>query len=391
MAEPDAFDPTHALDGWRPPARAPLQSLDLGALLHDGSQPARLPVLGAEPGAFDPTHLLDGWRPPTPAPLDLELGSLARAGRSGPDEAKKARLKARGYEMHDVEDIELSEVPPPAPRPAVEVIEPAVAPPPEVPWPLFTAEAQVLDAGAPSLAESGPEAGRGSPAHPPELQQFFDDIKLPQVPPPPAVVEAPVLDLRVAPPPPTPDPQQVIADIELPEVQPVPAVAEAPVLDVHARAPRADPDPRLVAGWQPQAWTALTRRVADASTEVSQAPDGPQVDSHAPQWLCAIWPPQQADLPLGRWPELAALVAAETGAAALQQLLVELPGDDPLWFTELEADWGLVAELVLRQDTGLRPTQARALHALVAAERDAHLARLDAAYALQGHVARRRE
>eukprot|EP01031_Cornospumella_fuschlensis_P003763 gene3763-4700_t len=61
-----------------------------------------------EPDDFDPTHALDGWRVPAPAPVDLELGTLLRASGAGLDEAKKARLKARGYA--DIEDIELPEV-----------------------------------------------------------------------------------------------------------------------------------------------------------------------------------------------------------------------------------------------------------------------------------------
>src|SRR5262249_31916484 len=67
-------------------------------------------VVAAEPDAFDPTHALDGWHAPAPAPLDLNLKSLQHGG-TGLDEAKMARLKARGYEMVDVEDVELSEAP----------------------------------------------------------------------------------------------------------------------------------------------------------------------------------------------------------------------------------------------------------------------------------------
>lgn len=621
MAEPDAFDPTHALDGWRPPAPAPL---DLDGLLRTGGRAASPLLLKVEQDAFDPTHLLDGWHPPVPAPLDLEIRSLLRAG-SGPDEAKLARLKARGYEMLDVEDIELPDAP--APRVVLEawVDEVPAAPPlaeaeltppgppaeaafeaplPEASWPLFTAEAQVLDAGAlppiepeavepldmPPLIDAAapaPEAGgklempvvedvelpeaspvaviaegadappagveaasappepepaqsmdnlpvdveepkfeRAGPAvedaEPPALScaaaevasapvepepevQFestpavdgialpdpqpeaaveaaaqepeavlpdletasapselepaaltedvafadepfspadaepmlepvtappvetiepepaplegsfpaaieppvvdfraspppvadpgplLDDIQLPQVPPQPAVFETPVLDFRVAPPPPGPDPQQLIDDIVLPQITPPPDVAEAPELDIHAFAPQAEPDPRLVAQWQPQAWTVLARRVAGASTEVRQATDGLHVENHATQWLCALWPPLAAEPSLlERWPEMAALVGAEEREDALQTLLKELPAEAPLWAAALEADWGLVAELVLHQDDGLRPTQVRALRELAEAERNASLARLNAGYQPQGRVARRR-
>ncbi|KQV53065.1 hypothetical protein ASC95_09865 [Pelomonas sp. Root1217] len=722
MAEPDAFDPTHALDGWRPPAPAPisLQDLTLGALPRsdgDGQGRApRLPLVRAETVAFDPTHLLDGWRPPAPAPLDLELKSLVRAGRSGPDEAKKARLKARGYEMLDVEDIELPEAP--APRvvvarlvreatpapplaeaesvaPPVSEVPPApppeaadVEPPPEASWPLFTAEAQVLeeasaptepdavdspeappltaeaawldlrfeppqtveDGGAlaepppatagmhegeavevappdadaaavpvdltrpvqnaevpagpapgdalmadvevpeapeafapeptpfveivesinepqpivaqapessiaplppePVLAEGADPLGNPAPSaveapeapeapeavmpelepspvypqpgpimevvelideplqpaaaqalesssaslptapalvkkvelleippltaveavvsepepepespvvefvpepliepveppdeplepavaqmpeppsaplpptpavaqdagpldtppvavEPPELdfralpppappdpRALFDDIRLTQVPPPPAVVEAPVLDFRAPPPSPQPDPQQVIDEIEMPKVLALPTAIEAPVLDMQALASRSEPSPRLVAEWQPQAWTVLAQHVADASTEVSRTAHGLHVVNHAAQWLCALWPPQdKRPALLARWPEMAALVGAATRAEALESLLEALPDEAKLWLGELEADWGLVAELVLHQDTGLRPAQIRALRDLAEAERNASLARLNAGYQSQGRVARRK-
>ena len=235
----------------------------------------------AEPDAFDPTHALDGWRAPTPTPLqDLDLGSLLQAGRAGLDEAKKARLKARGYDMQDIEDIEL-----------------------------------------------------------------------PEILPPPVVVTVPPLDL------PAPRPS----------------------------------DPRLLSHWQPLAWTALARRVRGASTEVVQTPRGPLVENHAPQWLCALWPPQRVDAPLlGRWPELAALVSAETAFGALHQLLAELPAEAQLWPTELEVDWALVADLVLHHDTALRPAHIQALRELADAERGVSFARLNDGYAPQGQVARRR-
>lgn len=236
----------------------------------------------AEPDAFDPTHALDGWRAPAPAPLqELELGALLQIKGAGLDEAKKARLKARGYDMQDVEDVELSELPPPV-----------------------------------------------------------------------VAVLVPELELPV---------------------------------------PRAASDPRLLAHWQPLAWTALARRIRGASAEVLQTPQGPLVENHAPQWLCALWLPQRVDAPLlGRWPELAALVHAETLFGALHQLLTELPPEARLWPAELEVDWALVADLVLHQDAGLRPPQAQALRELVEAERGASFARLNDGYAPHGRVARRR-
>lgn len=399
MAEPNAFDPTHALDGWRPPGPAPAQDLALDTLLPLGGTAATgspLRLAEAVPDAFDPTHVLDGWRPPAGAPLDLELKSLAHAGRRGPDEAKKARLKARGYEMLDVEDIELTEAP--APRDVrvtgAEDVPPASplaeidAPEAEAIWPLFMAEAQVLGDGACARADTG--GGESSQAQPV------------------LGAESPWLDLQgeMAPSGNEPEPQQLVQDAQPRAAEEAPLIAsqgplpvapgiaapasvEPPVLDVNAFAPRATHDPRLVAGWQPQAWTALAYPVVGASTEVVQLTGELNVVSHAPQWLCALWPPQAAEPSLlRRWPEMAALIGGETRVDALQALLHELPAEMALWPTELEADWGLVAELVLQQDTGLRPAQARALREMIEAERGATMARLGTGYQTKGGVAR---
>ena len=234
----------------------------------------------AQPDDFDPSHLLDGWRPPAPAPVDLELGRLLDTGRVAVDAAKQARLKARGYSMEDVQDIDL-----------------------------------------------------------------------PQVPPPPPVVELP--------------------KINLPSV-------------------RTAADPRLLTSWQPQAWTALARRVRGATTEILKTAHGPLVENHAPQWLCALWPPQRLEAPLlGRWPELAALVSAETAFGALHQLLAQLPPEALLWPADLDVDWALLADLVLHQDARLRPAQTQALRELAEAERGAAFARMNDGYALRDRVARR--
>ncbi len=389
MPEPDTFDPTHALDGWRAPAPAPLQDLDFASLLESGSlragdSGARL--LRAQPDGFDPTHLLDGWSPPKPAPLDLELRSQMRGGGAGPDEAKKARLKARGFEMLDVEDIELTEAP--TPRVVVESWVPPVSTEPleKSQWPTFLAEAEVLESESPPLAESV------SPPHAAQVPvPDLSDIELPQVPPPFTEVQAPELDFRAVPPPVEPDPQQVIADIELPEVARPPVATEAPELDVQVLMACDQPDPRLLTAWQPLAWTALMRRVSAAGAEVLQTTAGPQVQSHAPQWLCALWSPQdEQPALLGRWPDMAALVGGEVSTDALQALLSELPAGAPLWLADREADWGLVAELVLRQQDDLRPAQVSALRELVESERIACLDRMAAGYQTRDGVARRK-
>lgn len=713
MADQDAFDPTHALDGWRvPPSEPP--DLRLSSLRHADAGPdragGRLPSVSPEPDAFDPTHVLDGWRAPAPEPVDLQLRSLSHADSAGLDRDKMARLKARGYEMVDVEDVEVPDLPPP--RPALEapvldaspplpacfeeamVLEdetpaPAVEPEPQVEAmrlfegpsaeseplrpepadlheaPLSAAEPQaavasvesadeeeapqadiddailpaepdaaavaglLFEPAAPAAAEEsmpieappsgarevaapptegswvaaepdpppqedeapaqpedaiqdiqaalshpaepdappavmeavGPDAQDGlgpveldpqpeallpevlaqaqeppapvepeplaeaveptevlaqpeavvqaalpEPAEPeslpeapphdipaavpervePSVPSALEDVLVAEEPPPdtvepalpgalaepqppvpdvqavepesspavedaapieelppgqpasepwvedversdasgleaqaappapiepevrppadveaplldfhaappPVAFEVPVLDFHLGPPPEAPDPQHVIEALDLHVAPPTPADVDVPVLDIATLTPQVEADPRLLAHWQPRAWMALARQVADASAEVLQSPGGLQVMNRAPQWLCAAWPPQRPDAPwLGRWPELAALVEAESRDGALQALLGELPAEADLWAAELEPDWGLVAELVLQQDAGLRPAQARALSALAEAERSASQARLNDGYLAQGRVARRR-
>jgi hypothetical protein len=230
---------------------------------------------------FDPARVLDGWRAPAPPPIDLELGRLLDAGRATLDEGKKARLKARGYEVRDIEDIEL-----------------------------------------------------------------------PQVAPPPPISDVPPVTLPVQ-------------------------GAARPA--------------QLLASWQPRAWTALVRRLRGATAEVIQSARGPVVENHAPQWLCALWRPQRLDAPvLGRWPDLAALVPAETALGALHQLLAQLPHQALVWPAELDVDWALIADLVLHQDARLRTSESQALRELAEAERGATFARLNGGYALCNGVARRR-
>ncbi|RZL40621.1 MAG: hypothetical protein EOP35_00310 [Rubrivivax sp.] len=235
-----------------------------------------------KPDDFDPASVLDGWHPPAPPPVDLDLGRLLDNGRAAVDEAKKARLEARGYSMRDIQDVELPQRPPPS----------------------------------------------------------------------------------------------------------RPAVMERPLVSMQAQPSRVDA--RVLERWQPGAWIVLTRRLRGACTDVVTTRHGPQVEHHAPQWLCALWPPQ-GDGPLqGRWPEMATVIGAETAFGALQQLLPVLPPGAPLWPGTQEVDWALLADLVRHHDARLRSDQAQALRELAEAERSASIARLSDGYLLRDRFARRR-
>ena len=271
-AQPQDFDPTRVLDGWQP----------AGA---EATRPA-----------LDPAHLLDGWRADTVRPA------------AAPDPLRNperlARLRQRGFEMHDVEDVEVPEIRLPAP-----------APPPAL-------DTQGL---AEALRSASRVAGAAAPA-------------------------VPALDL----------------------------------------APRRSGDPRLLAQWQPGAWIGLARRAIAPSTELSQGPDGPVLESHAPGWLLALWPPQGLDRPLlSCWPQQVRLLHAEQDALGAA-LLAGVPEGAPLWQGALEPDWSLIAELALHHEPALRPAQLQALRDLIEAEREQQFARLNEAYVHEGGAVRQR-
>ncbi|HEX3139994.1 MAG TPA: hypothetical protein VHQ87_08065, partial [Rhizobacter sp.] len=259
---------------------------------------------------FDPTHLLDDWRPleparPLVAPPELDLSGLRTETDQRPeprlDAERLARLKKRGFQMDDVEDIEA----------------------PEIAMPLVDAP--------PTLDLAGIDEALSAAAGLAQPQQH-----------------------------PTPGPPQIES---LARDQPG--------------------DPRLLRHWQPRAWIGVRRKLSGASTELLKSADGqPIIESHPPQWLLAVWPPQGLDVPLlGRWPDRALLVGAQQSQAADRLVLQQaVPEQAPLWIGELDADWPLIAELVLLHDAALKPFQLEALRALIEEERLARFARLNNAY-----------
>ena len=155
--------------------------------------------------------------------------------------------------------------------------------------------------------------------------------------------------------------------------------------DPHALQQHRPTDPRLLAHWQPGAWTGALRVVLPASTEFVSTAAGPVVQTYPPQHLLLLWPPQRLDAPLyGRWPQQMRLsaVPADSAAAALLALL---PLDAVLWLqrpgnTHDPIDWALAAETVLHHDASLRPFQAQGLRDFIAAEREATFAHLNSGY-----------
>jgi len=147
---------------------------------------------------------------------------------------------------------------------------------------------------------------------------------------------------------------------------------------------RPAPQPRLLAQWQPQAWVGALRQVLDSRTAFTNTADGPVVETHAPQRLLLLWPPQGDAGAPARWPLQARLLdlsAAQAGNAALALL----PDDAPLWWLPAEAsvvdvDWALAAELVLHHQAGLQAFQIDGLREFIATEREAVFARLNNGY-----------
>ena len=160
--------------------------------------------------------------------------------------------------------------------------------------------------------------------------------------------------------------------------------AEAPAWqpDLRALQLRSARNPRLLASWQPGAWTAAMREVMAPATEFVTTAAGTVVESYPPQRLLLLWPPQRLDAPLlGRWPQQVLLSALPADQAA-EALLAGVEGEAPLWLHPgvQDIDWALAAEIVLTHEPALRPFQAAGLRSFIDAEREAGFARLNRLY-----------
>jgi hypothetical protein len=153
--------------------------------------------------------------------------------------------------------------------------------------------------------------------------------------------------------------------------------------DLQALQLRRASHPRMLAAWQPGAWTGAVRQVFDSTTEFIKSADGsPAVETYPPHRLLLLWPPQRLDAPLlGRWPQAVRLSALPQDEAA-EALLAEMPGDALLWLHpgKHDVDWALAAEIVLHHEPALRPFQIDGLRAFIAAEREASFRALNSDY-----------
>ncbi|MFN0186587.1 MAG: hypothetical protein ACKVQR_22475 [Aquabacterium sp.] len=298
-----------------------------------------------DPPDFDPNDLLRGFREKLAqreTPLDVDslfgdLGGTARPAAPRPPATGPSQRGPRGFGADDVEDIPHIDLPP-VPRE----------------MPALTHDDLRIDIGD----------GGTAPADTPQAAVELDLPDIVDAPQP----DAQDLDSMV---------QGVARQAEADAaVEPL----EADWEPATAVAMRRQANPRLLGQWAPGAWIGALRRAHGAASEVVQGPDGPVVETFAPQLLVALWPPQALDTPLlPRWPARVMLTGAE-GDAALESALAMIPADAALWVTHDDIDWALVADIALHHEAALRHYQIEALRALAVAEREAAFARVNSGY-----------
>ena len=166
--------------------------------------------------------------------------------------------------------------------------------------------------------------------------------------------------------------------------------------------PATSRDVRWLTQWQPGAWIGAVRWVIAARTELVNSAQGPVVDSHPPQALLLLWPPQTPDAPArDRWPTRLWLGDGSPAAAAAC-LLASLddsadapaptgsarradmpPAPACLWLdpqAEHTVDWALAAEALLLHHNQLLPHQLAGLRQFIDEERARCFARLNQLY-----------
>ncbi len=161
--------------------------------------------------------------------------------------------------------------------------------------------------------------------------------------------------------------------------------------------------PQVLQAWQPGAWVGAVKQVCEAVTSIVQSDAGPVVETYPPQFVFALWAPQELNSPLlGRWPLRVGLTAADADHAA-DGLVALMPPQGKLWFSAanakanpkakakssgralsdgafdvaIEVDWALIGQLVLHHDAALQDHLLAALREFIDAEQAATFARLN--------------
>ena len=138
--------------------------------------------------------------------------------------------------------------------------------------------------------------------------------------------------------------------------------------------------PRLARRYEPGRWVGGVRKAFGAVSEVVEGPEGLYIENHPPHYIVVLWKPLDGDACfLPRWPVKVALAQPDT-AAAIRELLVDVPEGERLWLADQQVDWVLMAEIVMLSEPGLQPFHYRELKQFIDLEKKATLASISVNY-----------
>lgn len=152
---------------------------------------------------------------------------------------------------------------------------------------------------------------------------------------------------------------------------------------------RARPAGRVADVHAPGVWIGAYRRLVGPTAEVVETQFGDEVENLAPQYLVAVWKPIPAGgFAIRRFPAVARLVSTDS-EGVMRALLKLVPDDSRLFVPEMEVDWGLIAQIAMVCDSGLRADQMRVLQAVVWRDREKRLEQIRRRYRPAGEGLRR--